>query len=181
VPVYGILCDGYIFEFFLFKGDTTLGNTGPFSFKRGSRPNSQALRPFQLPNPADLPTTRPFIDALRPICEVVFDLLMSSYVSSLKIYHSSRIMSANEHQPKKGLDQWEEAIHFAVRASKDFREAEKKRQTQLTDEANSLVDQAMGSLKQRYEIPTFSSIISNQGSSNNVVWMHSQFINHHCS
>jgi hypothetical protein len=176
VPVYGILCDGDAFEFFLFEG-----NTDPFSFKRGSRPDHPSLRSFWLPNPSDMPTTRPFIDALRPLCEVIFDLLMSVYVSSLTMYHARSVSgSTNGRQPKNSLGQWEEAICLAVRASEDFREAERKRQTQLTDEANSLVDQAMASLKLRYEIPTFSGITSNQLSSDDVVWMEFRFTNQNC-
>lgn len=160
VPVYGILCYRDYFEFFLFEGNT-LGDTGPFSFKCGSLPNDQSPRYFRLPDPAYTQTTGPFINALRPICEVLFDLLMNGYVSSVTMYHASVSRSANDRQPKKGLVQWEEAMHLAVRALEDFREAERQRQAQLTDDANSLVDQAMTSLKRRYEIPTFSGIISN--------------------
>jgi hypothetical protein len=97
------------------------------------------------------------------------------------VYHAHSVSrSANGRQPKKSLDQLEEAMCLAVRASEDFREAERKRQTQLTDEANSLVDQAMASLKLRYEIPTFSGIISNQLSSDDVVWMEFRFTNQNC-
>jgi hypothetical protein len=157
VPVYGILCDGDIFEFFLFRG-----NTDPISFKRGSYPDDPILRPFRLPDPPDAKTTRPFIDALRPICEIVFDLLMSSYVESLTIYHARSVSrSAKGGQLRESLGLWEEGIRLAVKAKEDFREAERKRQSQLTDKANSLVDQAMASLKLRYDIPTFSGIISN--------------------
>jgi hypothetical protein len=55
------------------------------------------------------------------------------------------------------------------RASQDFRDAEMKCQTQLNDEANSIVEEAMASLKRRYGIPTFSGIVSNHLSSN-VAW-----------
>ena len=157
MPVYGILCDGEIFEFFLFKG-----NTDPFSFKRGSYPDDPILLPFRLPDPSDAKNTRPFIDALRPICEIVFDLLMSSYVESLMTYHARFVSgSAKWGQLRESLGLWEEGIRLAVKAKEDFREAERKRQSQLTDEANSLVDQAMASLKLRYDIPTISGIISN--------------------
>jgi hypothetical protein len=45
----------------------------------------------------------------------------------------------------------------AVRASQDFRNAETKRQAQLTDEANPIVEEAMASLKRRYGIPRCNS------------------------
>jgi hypothetical protein len=78
--------------------------------------------------------------------------------------------STREGQPRKSVEQWEEAMSAAVRVSQDFRDAETKRQTQLTDEADSIVEEAMASLKRRYGIPTFSGIVSNHLSSN-VVWM----------
>jgi hypothetical protein len=162
--VYGILCDGDAFEFFVFDAATE-----PFSFKRGLRPTdppTDLLRAFQLPYLASTSTTRPFIDALRPICEIIFDLLLSGYVSSLEAYHNRSV-----NKSARGGQQWEGAISAAVRASQDFRDAETKRQTLLTDEANLIVEKAMASLKRRYGgVPTFSSIVSNRPSSN-VVWM----------
>jgi hypothetical protein len=149
VPIYGILYVGDAFENFLF--DST---TKPFSFKRGLLPNNTPtdLLPFQLPDPAKTSTTRPFIDALRPICEIIFDLLLSGYVSSLKVYHNCSVnKSAREGHPGKGVDKWEGVIGLAVMASQGFRDAETKRQTQLTDEANSIVEEAMGRLKCRYD------------------------------
>ncbi|KAN0115875.1 hypothetical protein V8E52_006415 [Russula decolorans] len=145
VPVYGIQCDGDVFEFFLFNGTTK-----PFSFKHGLGPNDPPTcrRPFRLLDPADTLTTRPFIDALCPICKIIFDLLLSGYVSSLKAYHNHSVnKSTREGQPRKSVEQWEEAMSAAVRVSQDFRDAETKRQTQLTDEADSIVEEAMASLK----------------------------------
>jgi hypothetical protein len=47
----------------------------------------------------------------------------------------------------------------AVRASQGFRYAETMRQAQLTSEANSVVEEAMGLLKCRYGILMFSGIV----------------------
>jgi hypothetical protein len=68
-------------------------------------------------------------------------------------------------------DKWEEAINVTVKALQDFREAEIKRQTQLIDEANSITEKAMASLKSMYGIPAFifSDNISNHLSFN-AVW-----------
>ena len=159
VPIYGILCDGDALEFFLFNGTTK-----SFSFKHGLGPNVDSIHPhrFQLPNPADTSTTCPFIDALRPICEIIFDLLLSGYISSLKAYHNHSISnSARNSQLRKEVCGWEEATGAAVRAKRNFRDAEIKCQTQLTDKANSIAEKGIASLKYRYEIPTFSSIVSN--------------------
>lgn len=155
VPIYGILCDGYTFEFFLFDGSTK-----PFSFKRGlvgSDDPPTSWRPLQLSKLEFTSTTRPFVNSLRPICEVIFDLLLRGYVSSMKVYQNhSMNKSTREGQT---LDEWEEATSAAVRALQGFRDAETKRQAQLIDEADLIAEEAMISLKCRYEIPTFSGIV----------------------
>jgi len=138
-----------VLTFFLFDGTTE-----PSSFKRGFGPNDPPdhPRPLRLPDSEYGLTTRPFIDALRPICEIIFDLLLSGYVSSLQRYHT---MDKNTGQPRETIEKWAEAVSAAVKASQDFREAETKRQTQLIGEANSIAEEAMASLKCRYGFPTF--------------------------
>jgi len=74
--------------------------------------------------------------------------------------------NAGEGQPRKSLDKWEEAMSSAARASQEFRDAETKRETRLTNEANSIVQEAMASLKRRYGFSTFSGIVSNHLSCN---------------
>jgi hypothetical protein len=111
-------------------------------------------------------TTRPFIDALRPICEIIFDLLLSNYATSLKAFYNNPV----ELLRKRNADKWKEAICAADKALDSFRDAEKFHQTQHTDMANSIAKEAMTSLKQRYGILTLSIIISNKLSSN-VVWI----------
>jgi hypothetical protein len=56
---------------------------------------------------------------------------------------------AREGQPGKDVDKWEEAMSTAVTVSQDLRDAETKRQTQFTDEADSIVEEAMAYLKHR--------------------------------
>ena len=167
MPVYGILCCRDKFEFFLFNG-----TTDPHSFKYGLyNPLTHRRLPIQLPD-LDYPrTARPFIEALRSICEIIFDLLLSGYVSSLMAYNYSVKKSNGEDQPRACADKWEEAINAAVKALQDFREAEMKRQSQLINDANSIVEEAMAFLKYRYGIPKylFSGNIYNHLSSN-VVW-----------
>ena len=48
------------------------------------------------------------------------------------------------------VDKWEEAMSAAIKALQYFRDAEVKRQTWHTDEANSIVEEAMASLQHRY-------------------------------
>jgi hypothetical protein len=75
-----------------------------------------------------------------------------------------------EDQPR---DKWAVAISVTVKALQDFREAEIKRQTQLIDEANSIAEKAMASLKSMYGIPAFIFIFSENISNHlsfNAVW-----------
>jgi hypothetical protein len=83
LPVYGILSNGNTFEFFRFDGTAE-----PYTCKYGIGPNDPTtrLQSFHFPGLQETLTTQPFIDGLHPICEVIFDLLLSGYVSSLKVY-----------------------------------------------------------------------------------------------
>src|SRR3954452_927933 len=66
VPVYGILCDGASFQFFLFDG-----STNPHSFSRGAFPGDPPTlrRGLRLQDFTVTETALPFIRSLRPICE----------------------------------------------------------------------------------------------------------------
>ena len=145
MPVYGILCDGDVFEFFQFDGSTK-----PPSFYHGCDSTVPRTR-LQLPDFTQTGTPRPFLDALRPICEIIFDLMLRAYSSSLEAYHNrSAKNSAKEGKPRPSLDKWERAIGSARQALEMFRDAETKRQVQLINEANAIVQKAMESLKYRH-------------------------------
>ena len=93
---------------------------------------------------------------------IIFDLLLSGYVSSLEAYHNCSVNKSSGQGQQR-----EEAISAAIRASQGFRDAETKRQTQLTDKANLIVEDAMASLKHRYGgFNIYSNIVSNHPSSN---------------
>ena len=149
VPVFGILCDGKSFEFFSFDGGTSPPSLtrgclpgDPLEFRRGLR-----LSDFTLTGPTH------FIHELRQICEVIFDLLMSSFVSSLTEFQKrSDRRGKRDQKPRKSLAKWDEALNHAKDASGKFRDAEAMRKNQLVDEANETVEEAMKALKQRYEI-----------------------------
>ena len=136
MPVHGILCDGNAFEFFRFDGTTK-----PLSFYQGRDTTVPRTRMY-LP---DLTEASPgsLIDALRPICEFVFDLMVMAYISSLNAWHMA--------EGKPSLENWDRAISSAHKAQENFRDAETKRQMQHIDEADALVQQAMESLQDRYD------------------------------
>ena len=86
-------------------------------------------------------TPRPFIHALRPICEIIFDLLLRGFISSLNAYRSrSSTRSSKEQKPRKSLDKWDEAIKFAEEASSKFWEADVKRGEGLIEESNEMTE-----------------------------------------
>jgi hypothetical protein len=155
VPVYGILCDGDVFEFFWFDGSTK-----PPSFYHGCDLTVPRTR-LHLPDFTQTATPRSFIDALRPICEIIFDLMLRGYISSLEAYHNRSVKnSAKEGKLRQSLDKWERATSSAHQAFEKFRDAERKCQIQLIDEANEIVQKAMELLKDRYGFSTSSRIAS---------------------
>ena len=153
--MYGILHDGNSFEFFRFIGSDDASK--PSSFKRGIRPDDppNRQRPFRIPDPSDSLSIRSFINALRPVCEIIFDLLLKGYVASLEALHNHSVNeSTSEGQPRRSVDKWQQALSAAAKAAQGFGEAEVKRQAGHFDEANSMVDGAMVNLKERYGIST---------------------------
>jgi len=141
VAVHGILCDGTTFEFFRFDGTTK-----PSSFHHG-RDTTVPRTQMQLPN-LMAATPGSFIDALRPICEFIFDLMMMAYISSLLAWYMRSVRKSNaEWKLRPSLFKWNQAIKSAQEAQAIFRDAETKRQMQHIDEADALAQQAMESLQ----------------------------------
>ena len=95
---------------------------------------------MHLPDFTQTAIPRLFVNALRPICEIVFDLMLNGYISSLKAYHNRSVEnSIKEVKPRKSLDRWEQAISSAHKALEMFRNAETKQRVHLVDEANATV------------------------------------------
>ena len=165
VPVIGILCDGTSFEFFSFsaKGKTYKFNCGclpgdPIEYRCGLQ-----LTDF---TPDDSAARGRFVGQILfhkfdgdPICEIIFDLLMGAYVSSMtqKLFREQsesekklkgrkgRKVGFGELEPSS--DRWDEALDYEEAFGK-FRAAVKKK----SEQAKILVEDAMNSLKLRYEI-----------------------------
>lgn len=56
-----------------------------------------------------------FIGNLREICEIIFDLMLKAYISSLESFHNcSNERSAQ--QPRQSLGDWERTFDFADKA-----------------------------------------------------------------
>lgn len=115
----GILWDGVCFQFFKFDGTTK-----PYSFLRGTLPGDprHLQSGFMLPDIVFSETSVPFLRSLRQITEIVFDLLLCAYISSIKAFRN-RTRRSHLDNPK-----WEDALKFAGNALGLFRDAESKRQ-----------------------------------------------------
>ena len=157
IPVFGILCDGESFQFFLFDGSST-----PFSFTRGSLKDSPTFQQiFKLDEFIATRSSGPFIRNLRQICEITFDLLLQSYISSLAVYRNRSVNKAErEGTPMKIMEEWDEALWLATDALEKFRAAEQMRQSDLPDKANTTAEDAMDFLKRRYDPSTLTHIAS---------------------
>jgi hypothetical protein len=143
--VYGILCDGASFQFFLFDGSTK-----PPSFYRGTYVEDLYQRGLRLADFTETDRARSFIRSLRIICETIFDLLLHGYISSVKAYRDRSNNCSPEHsKPRKSLDKWDEAVSSANEALEKFRDAEMKRLKKDRAGANALVREAQTALKLR--------------------------------
>lgn len=69
VPIYGILTDASTFRFFEFRGDTY-----PYSFKIGTLGTQIVFSTYDFSFSAF--TREPYINSLRPVVEIIFDLLL---------------------------------------------------------------------------------------------------------
>ncbi|KAH9019018.1 hypothetical protein EDB85DRAFT_2010048 [Lactarius pseudohatsudake] len=135
VPVYGILCDGSSFLFFTFDGNVT-----PSKFTMGTFPGS-IFEGLELVDFSSEPTARPFIHSLRPICETIFNLLLLTYIASLKAFRD-RFASQ-----QKSLDGWDRALKFAEEALEKSQTAGVLRQEDSTVTADAIAAAAIKALK----------------------------------
>ena len=70
-------------------------------------------------------TTLPFICSLRPVCEVIFDMLLEHFHASL-IQLRNELVRSGETEGKSA-DQWDAAIGHAEKALQRCRDAEVQR------------------------------------------------------
>jgi hypothetical protein len=147
VPVFGILWDGTHFNFFKFDGTSK-----PFSFLRGAFPGDHPSlrRGFELPGLTTAEESAlPFMRALRLISEVIFDLLLSGYVSSIGTFRDRSPVRGTKEHPRQSLIKWEDALASAKQALHHYRDAESKRHDGDITAANKAVSHARTLLKHR--------------------------------
>lgn len=146
MPIYGILCNGNSFQFFAFDSSTK-----PYKFSAGvvQGGHFQITGGLPLVDSSSEPTARSFIHSLRPICETIFNLLLVTYIASLKMF---RDMSQAASQPglRKCLgpvDGWDKTIKFAEEALEKSQDAEALRRDDLIVDADATAEVAFKALK----------------------------------
>jgi hypothetical protein len=112
MPIFGILCDGVSFEFYKYDGSL---DTPTFSKGRLSAGSQEPLVVFPLARLDVKTPTQPFIRSLRLVSEIIFDVLLVAYSSSLTAYRNrSMAKTAETGKPRKSLVGWKGAIEEAA-------------------------------------------------------------------
>ncbi|KAF8224600.1 hypothetical protein L208DRAFT_1310410, partial [Tricholoma matsutake] len=145
LPIHCVFTDGWTFEFFKFERNPTP------SFIRGCflGDPKHLRRGLEILNFASMKTSLPFILQLRCACEVIFDVMLSAYITGLKAYYSrSEEQGKKQGSKRPSLDGWERALQSAERALAAFREAEGQREGGDLDSADATVDQALLALQE---------------------------------
>ena len=88
-----------------------------------------------------------FIKSLRPICEIVFNLLLLTYTTSLKGYQQTRSITRNSKDHDGPL--WDEALRFAGEALEKSQGAEALRQDNSVVDADRTANEALKALTLR--------------------------------
>lgn len=143
VPVYGILCDGSSYHFFSFDGKRK-----PAKFSTGV----VAGTPFRGAESKGLlleycssdRTARTFVHSLRPICETIFNILLTTYTASLKAHHDR---AASRHGEKDDLYDWKMAFTNANTALRMSQDAENFRWKGSITDADIRTEKAFSTLK----------------------------------
>jgi hypothetical protein len=149
MPIFGILCYGVSFEFYKYDGSV---DPPTFSLGRLSEGLPEPCMAFPLACLGMNTSPQPFIHSLRLVSEIIFDVFLTGYSSSLTAYqNSSMAKTAKTRQPRKSLGGWEGAIENADIAQQMFRDGEKKRQAGHIEEANADSLEAMRHLMLRYD------------------------------
>jgi hypothetical protein len=147
LPIHCIFSDGFSFEFFKYE------RTPNPTFLRGCFHGDpdHLQRGLQISDFRNMETSLPFIIQLRSICETIFDVMLSAYITGLKAYCDRSEKRGREKGSKRpSLDQWNLALQTAERALTTFRDAEGQRKQGDPDAANSTVAEAVATLQERY-------------------------------
>jgi len=84
---------------------------------------------------------------------MIFDVMLSAYISALNAYHDRSASSGQKEGVKRAsFDGWDQALKFAEDALTTFRDAEIRRQEGAVDSANMSVLKGLRLLNNRYSL-----------------------------
>lgn len=143
-PIYGILCDGSGFQFFQFSRRTEAMK--PHKFAVGAFPGSRYLNGRGLPIDDISASALPFILSMRPICETIYNLLLESYITTLKAFRQRNLsrLGQGDHDTLASSDQ---AIILGERALAMSQIAEGLRQQKVFVGIDEFAEIGLRSLK----------------------------------
>lgn len=132
-------------------------------FVRGCLPGDPAhLRSgMKVPNFSSAQSSLPFILELRPICEVIFDIMLRAYVAGLTVNLNKCDEQGKKDSRRQSFDAWDLALQSAERALAGFREGECQRQAGEFDLADATVEKALQALQERYKFSSCAHLINN--------------------
>ncbi|KAF8329513.1 uncharacterized protein EI90DRAFT_3062859 [Cantharellus anzutake] len=126
VPVYGILYDGNAFEFFLFSRNTKSPSQPSFFCGLLEDPTGSEIR-MPLALLTGKSSALGFMRDLRLICEIIFDLLLKSYIECLTQYSNVSQKGSKSGSKWPSLDGWDAAIKSAKETLDICRQADQHR------------------------------------------------------
>ncbi|KAI9439868.1 hypothetical protein H4582DRAFT_2075230 [Lactarius indigo] len=134
VPIYGMIYNGYGFQFFTFDGSTK-----PYRFSAGVVQGShfRVTEGLPLVDLSSEPPAYSFIHSLRPICETIFNLLLVTYITGLRVFRDiSQVASQPGLRKCLGpVDGWDKTLKFAEEALEKSQEAEAFKALKLSTDA----------------------------------------------
>ena len=137
LPLHCIFIHNGSFEFFKFE------RTPTSSFVRGAFPGNPThlQHGLKLPDFVNAESSLPFILQLRPLCEIIFDMLLVAYIAGLTAYYDQCKETEGENRTR--------SLRPAEQALAVFREAEAQREAGELDLADGTVDRGLLALQER--------------------------------
>ncbi|KAF8323459.1 uncharacterized protein EI90DRAFT_3130311 [Cantharellus anzutake] len=143
VPIYGILYDGDAFEFFMFSRNTE--SPGQSSFFCGLLKTPVGSKDRMSLEALDgRASALCFMRDLRLICEIIFDLLLKSYIECLTLHYN---ISSKSGSKRSSLDGWDAAIKNAKGTLDMCRQADQHRAASEWEACRAKVESAMQMLE----------------------------------
>ncbi|KAF8541859.1 hypothetical protein BDD12DRAFT_775595 [Trichophaea hybrida] len=151
LPIFGILTDGDTFRYFRFHRPEPVRRTGiSISVQRGVY-HSRSIS-MQLKSLDSCESSHDFLTSLRPICEVIYGVLVSAYLASIEAFYQRSLRSARKEVGKRrSTDVWYNAKSIGTEALQEAVEAAEMALRDL-GEANVMAENAWRRLDESVEL-----------------------------